>query len=96
MDSLIKVYKKSILHENRVHKTYKNMLKNITFTAEEEIIHKARSRAKSEHSTLNLKFRDWLLSYAGMDQEKDLDDLFVRLSYAEPGRKFTRDEMNER
>jgi len=87
---------KFILHENRVHKYNNLMLKNITFTAEEEVIRRARARAKSEHSTLNLKFRDWLLRYSGMDQQRDLEELFDRLSYADPGRKFTREEMNER
>ena len=33
------------------------MLKNITLSAEEEIIRKAREKAQHEHTTLNATFR---------------------------------------
>ena len=40
------------------------MLKNITFSAEEELIDKAREQARKEKTTLNALFRRWLKQYA--------------------------------
>ncbi len=73
------------------------MLKNITFSAEEELIDKAREQARKEKTTLNALFRRWLNQYA--DRKKaveEYDKVMESLSYARAGRKFTRDEMNER
>ncbi len=73
------------------------MLKNITFSAEEELIDKAREQARKEKTTLNALFRRWLKQYA--DRKKaveEYDKVMESLSYARAGRKFTRDEMNER
>jgi hypothetical protein len=36
------------------------MLKNITLSADEELIRKAREKAQKEHTTLNASFRQWL------------------------------------
>lgn len=72
------------------------MIRNITFTAEEELIERARTRAKAERSTLNEKFRDWLHRYAGMDQATDVRSLMGRFSYVRPGRGFHRDDTNRR
>jgi hypothetical protein len=78
------------------------MLKNITFSAEEEIIEAARARARAEKTTLNEKVRGWLEDYARdkAEGEKRLSrhlDLMERLSHISTGgRKFSRDEMNER
>lgn len=72
-------------------------VKNITLSAEESLIQNARQKAQEENSSLNQRFRDWLESYVGanhMDQE--YDSLMETLTYADPGRSFTRDEMNER
>lgn len=72
-------------------------LKNITFSAPPDSIERARLRATLEHTTLNDKFREWLDSYALRKPTiEEYDRLMKRLSYAEPGRKFTRDEMNAR
>lgn len=73
------------------------MLKNITLSAEEELIHKAREKARSQHTTLNATFRRWLKQYVRADQRaRDYDLLMKSLGYANPGRSFTRDELNER
>jgi hypothetical protein len=40
-----------------------NMLKNITFSAEEALIEKGRACARAERTTLNEKFRGWLKDY---------------------------------
>lgn len=75
------------------------MLKNITLSAEEELIQKARQKAVGEKKTLNALFRNWLKSYVHQTKAsagKDFDELMKRLSYARAGGKFTREEMNER
>ena len=74
-------------------------MKNITLSADENLIEAARRRAVAEHTTLNEQFRVWLSLYVGREQQaakamkviRELQDsIFTR------GRKFTRDEMNER
>jgi hypothetical protein len=73
------------------------MLKNITLSAEDTIIRRARERAAAENTTLNAEFRRWLEKYverpATAEAFSELMDLFA---YVEPGRSFSRDEMNER
>src|SRR5713226_8513899 len=72
-------------------------MKNITFSADENKIQLAREVARSEHKTLNDAFRDWLDWYASRKVTRaEIEALFERLKYADAGRKFTRDEMNER
>jgi len=73
------------------------MLKNITLSADEKLIKKAREKAQREHTTLNENFRKWLKRYITSDTNKsNYDDLMNTLDYAHSGRKFTRDELNER
>ena len=40
-------------------------MRNITLSAEAELIDRARHRAESENTTLNSAFRGWLQQYAG-------------------------------
>ncbi len=75
------------------------MLKNITLSADEKLIDAARERARAEHTTLNEQFRRWLEDYTQREQQVEKAmALMERIgSYASSGgRKFTRDEMNER
>jgi hypothetical protein len=72
------------------------MLKNITFSAEEDLIMKAREKAILEKTTLNVLFRRWLKQYAERKKEHEIDMVMESIDYAVSGRKFTRDEMNER
>jgi hypothetical protein len=73
------------------------MLKNITLSAEEELIRKARDKARKERTTLNARFREWLKRYVSADRHiTDFEALMESLSYANSGRSFTRDELNER
>ena len=78
------------------------MLKNITFSAEEKIIEAARARARAEETTLNEKFRRWLEDYArekaqGEGRVAKFREAMEKLSHiAWDGRKYTREEMNER
>lgn len=73
------------------------MTKNITLSADESIIEAARKRAIEEHKSLNIVFRDWLYRYAhGHKSAHDYNLIMKKLSYAEAGRTFSREEMNER
>ena len=73
------------------------MLKNITFSADDYLIKKAREKAVREHKTLNVIFRNWLAEYVHQNKQKvDYRHLMKKLNYVTPGRKFSRGEMNER
>lgn len=74
-------------------------MKNITLSADERLIEAARERARAEQTTLNEQFRKWLADYAGRERRAEeairfLDDLATRVKTG--GRKFTREEKNER
>ena len=72
-------------------------VKNITLSAEATLIQRARKKAEDEKSSLNRRFREWLTQYVGRkDIEEEYMTLMQDLQYVEPGRSFTRDEMNER
>jgi hypothetical protein len=72
-------------------------LKNITFSAPAEAIEKARTRAGLEHTTLNDVFREWLAHYGGKKLSgSEFRKFMDELRYVDAGRKFTREEMNQR
>jgi tryptophan synthase beta subunit len=72
-------------------------LKNITLSAAPESIERARLRARLDHTTLNEAFRQWLDHYAGRRPSvSEYDRLMKRLGYVDAGRKFSREEMNQR
>jgi len=72
-------------------------MKNITFSADENKIQLAREVARSENKTLNDAFRDWLDWYGSRTvTAARIEALFEKLKHVNAGRKFTRDEMNER
>ncbi|MDE2992225.1 MAG: hypothetical protein OXU21_14380 [Chloroflexota bacterium] len=74
-------------------------MKNITLSADETLIAAARRRAAAERTTLNAQFRLWLEDYAGRRQQADdavATIQVLRGDIATGGRRFTRDEMNER
>jgi len=74
-----------------------DMIKNITFTADETTIQLARKRAAIENITLNELVRRWLAQYVThTSSANQYEDVMNQLSYARAGRKFSRDEMNER
>jgi hypothetical protein len=73
------------------------MLKNITFSADEKMILKARKKAKQGHTTLNSQFRQWLDNYTNIDtNSNEYMNLMEQLSYAKPTKRYSREEMNER
>jgi hypothetical protein len=73
------------------------MLKNITFSAEEDLIRRARERAAAAGTTLNDEFRRWLEKYVErIETAEAFAVLMEQFDYVQPGRSFTREEMNER
>jgi hypothetical protein len=72
-------------------------MQNITLSADPLVIERARQKAKASRTTLNQASRDWIASYAAPAfDEAAYQQLLRRVSYARAGRRFTRDEMNER
>ena len=73
-------------------------MRNITLSAEENLIEAARRRAVAQRTTLNAEFRLWLADYVGRERQaaqamQTVRELQGRLRV---GRKLTREEMNER
>ena len=72
-------------------------MKNITLSAEDKKIELAREVARAENRTLNDAFREWLDWYGSRRvTRQQIEALYERLKYVNAGRKFTREEMNER
>ncbi len=68
-------------------------------SANENLIEAARRQAVVERTTLNQQFRLWLENYVRRDQQAAEAMRVIRElqgSLFTGGRKFTRDEMNER
>jgi hypothetical protein len=77
---------------------YTDFVKNITLSADEYLIERARQTARTERRTLNDAFREWLQEYTSRNGDlEQRQRLMERLrGHVVAGRKFTRDEMNER
>jgi len=70
---------------------------NITFNADKSDIELAREEAQSQNTTLHELFRDWLQGLAGRKRRaQEYRALMNELRHVNAGRKFTREEMNER
>ena len=74
------------------------MTKNITFSADEALIEEAREAARLNNTTLNEQFRLWLEQYARQCRVRQFQEMMEEMKgkVSTGGRKFTRDEMNER
>jgi len=71
-------------------------MKRITFSADEDLIERARLVARSQRKTLNAAFREWLAEYTAQPGSGcEFDSLMKRLRRVNSGRPFTRDEMNK-
>ena len=82
------------MHEYRVHWI---RMKNITFSADEQLIEQARLLARSQRKSLNDVFREWLGQYtARADAAAEFGSLMKRLRHVRAGRRFSREEMNAR
>ncbi len=82
------------------------MQKNITFSADEALVEKARAKARAGNRELEDLFRGWLEDYArdGANTAEDGErraavyrEVMEKLSHVRwDGTKLTREEMNER
>ena len=72
-------------------------MKNVTLSADEDLIEKARTIARVQRTTLNAAFRAWLEQYATSEGDaKRFDALMKSFESVDAGRRFSRDELNER
>jgi hypothetical protein len=74
-------------------------MKKITFSADENLISRARMIARAQHKTLNAAFREWLVQFAGSSgnaQGFDALILMKCLKHVDAGKHFRREELNER
>lgn len=72
-------------------------MKNITLSADEDLIEQARQVARAQRKTLNAAFRDWLMQFVSQNGDgQQVEALMRRLRHVKPGRSFSRDELNER
>jgi hypothetical protein len=73
------------------------MTKNIILSAEEALIQQARRRAAIENHTLSELFRQWLECHVAQPAASEqYEVLMQRPSHVNAGRKFCREEINER
>lgn len=72
-------------------------MKNVTFRIQEDMLRKAREKAGKEKKSLNNLVNQWLKNYSGVQDETfDVGKYLDRIKGVKIGRKFTREEMNER
>jgi len=72
-------------------------VKNITLSADEDLIERARLVARAQHKTLNAAFREWLAQFtASSGDAQSYDALMKRLKNVDAGKHFSRSELNER
>jgi hypothetical protein len=72
-------------------------MKNITLSADEDLIDRARSIARGQRRTLNEAFREWLTQFTqSAGDAQGFDALMSHLRHVDAGGPFSRDEMNER
>ena len=73
------------------------MVKNITLSADDLLIKRAREKARRENTSLNQLFRGWVQKYVNRDNiENEYDSLMENMADVKAGQKFSRNEMNER
>jgi len=73
-------------------------MKNVTFSADEHLVERAREIARSQNKTLNHAFREWLREFTTLPgTAREYEALMRDIAQAgvTAGGKFTRDEMNE-
>jgi len=72
-------------------------VKEIIFRIEEELLEQARSIATSQGQTLNDLFREWLQELVAQSEKAGQVKLLMRrLRHVKAGRKFSREEANDR
>jgi predicted transcriptional regulator len=72
-------------------------MKNITLSADEDLIEKARSLARAQGKTLNQAFREWLAEFTATEGDaQSFDALTKSLRNVDAGKRLSREELNER
>ncbi len=72
-------------------------MKNVTLSADEDLIERARMIARGQRRTLNAAFREWLTQFTqSAGDAQGFDALMNHLHNVNAGGRFSRDEMNER
>ena len=72
-------------------------MKNIALRADERLIEQARLLTKARHKRLTTMFRECLERFTAQTGDtQEFDALMKRLKHVQAGRRFSRDEMNER
>jgi predicted transcriptional regulator len=72
-------------------------MKNVTLSADGDLIEQVRTVARAQHKALNAAFREWLEQYTARSASaQEVDSLMKRLRHVRAGRHYTRAEMNER
>jgi hypothetical protein len=72
-------------------------MKNITLSADERLIERARAKARAQRTSLNHLFRDWLRGITEDEERcRRIDALLDRMESVDAGGTFTREEMNAR
>ncbi len=74
---------------------------NITLSADEDVVHKARQYAATENTTLNQLVRDYMARLTGYTVGEDAASAFERHAQANAGKspegyRFNRDEAHQR
>lgn len=73
------------------------MVRNITFSADERMIERAREKAALENRSLNQAFREWIEAWASpSDLKLRYVETMKTLEQFQPAKKMTRDELNAR
>ena len=72
-------------------------MKNVTLSADENLIEQARLIARGRHTTLNAIFREWLTQFTqSAGDGQGFNALMKQLRHVDAGGRFSREEMNER
>jgi predicted transcriptional regulator len=72
-------------------------MKNVTLSADEDLIEKARAIARAQRRTLNAAFREWLTVFTASEGDaQTYSALMKHMRHVDAGGHYTRDELNER
>ena len=72
-------------------------MKRITFRADDALVQRARLLVKTQKTTLSATLRELLQSFVSQGQcALPFDETMRLLRHVNSGRRFSRDEMNER
>ncbi len=71
-------------------------METITLTVDKSVLDEAERLAQEQQVTREAVLNEWLHRSLGAERVRKYDELMERLKYVNAGRKFTREEMNER